>query len=335
MPSLRRCSITVFAFIFLFGLAALASAKTVDFTFAHFIPPNEPGAEVGLWLEKDLNQKMKGQVKAKYFHSGQMGNGIEIVKKVRMGTLKGAFLTGNYAPELNPKFGIGTLAYCMDSYAKWEAFLKNKGLRTELFTCLESKGLLVLDMCYFGTYGFATTKPVQTLDDLKSFKMRTTQARYPLAFWNALGVNPVPMAWGAVFPALKQGVVDGTDQTENVTRLRLADVCKYYTRTKHMVGLFFLVVNKKWWNSLDDNLRSSMDAIIRENVAKARQASVDLTEKAPEALKAKGVKVMDLSPDEMAKFKASQKSVWKKFESEIGREWLTKVSDLAAGTEAQ
>jgi TRAP-type C4-dicarboxylate transport system substrate-binding protein len=319
----------------LFGFALKASAGAVNFTFAHFIPPNEPGAEVGLWLEKDLNQKLKDRVRAKYFHSGQMGNGIEIVKKVRMGTLKGAFLTGNYAPELNPKFGIGTLAYCMDSYAKWEAFLDNNSLRTELFTSLEPKGILVLDMCYFGTYGFATTKPVQTLEDLKSFKMRTTQARYPLAFWNALGVNPVPMAWGAVFPALKQGVVDGTDQTENVTRLRLADVCKYYTRTKHMVGLFFLVVNKKWWNALDDDLRQSMALIIRKNVAKARQASVELTKKAPEALKAKGVKVMDLSPTEMAKFKASQKSVWKKFESEIGAKWLAKVSDLAARVDAK
>jgi hypothetical protein len=44
---------------------------------------------------------------------------------------------------------------------------------------------------------------------------------------------------------------------------------------------------------------------------------------------------MDLSPTEMAKFKASQKSVWKKFESEIGAKWLAKVSDLAARVDAK
>ncbi|MFH1034161.1 MAG: TRAP transporter substrate-binding protein [Pseudomonadota bacterium] len=309
--------------------AALA-AEPVEFKFAHFINPIEPGPESGVWIEKDLNTKLAGKVRAKYFHSGQMGNEIEIVKKVRMGILQAAYCTGNYAPELDPKFGIGTLAYCMDSYAKWEAFQKNQALRDELFTCLLDKGLRVIDMAYFGSYGFATTRPVESLEELKSFKMRTTQARYPLAFWNALGVNPVPMAWGDVFPALKQGVVDGTDQTENVTRLRLADVCKYYTRTQHMIGLFFLMVNEKWWQGLDKDTREAMYKIIAEDMAKARQASMDLTKDAPEALKAKGITVLELSPEEMKKFKAAEMTVWDKFEPEIGKPWLDKVKAFTA-----
>lgn len=330
MAKFPKLASLVFAAALLAGLAGSALAKPVDFTFAHFIPPNEPGTEVGLWIEKDLNEQFGDKVKAKYFHSGQMGNEIEIVKKVRMGTLQAAFCTGNYAPELDHKFGIGTLAYCMDSYAKWEAFLKNQALRQELFTTLQSKGILVLDMAYFGSYGFATTKPVQSLDEVKSLKMRTTQARYPLAFWNAIGVNPVPMAWGDVFPALKQGVVDGTDQTENVVRLRLTDVCKYFTRTKHMIGLFYLMVNEKWWKAQDQATRDALQKVIAADMAKARQANMDLTQTAGAALKEKGVTVIDLTPEELAKFKATQKTVWDKFEPEIGKDWLNKVTAFTA-----
>ena len=83
---------------------------------------------------------MGDKVKAKFFHSGQMDNAIEIAKKVRMGILRSAYCTGNFAPELNPKFGIGTLAYCMDSYAKWEAFQKNPELRNTLFNSLKKNG---------------------------------------------------------------------------------------------------------------------------------------------------------------------------------------------------
>ncbi len=328
----RRSRVFALALACLAGLVlgGGALAGQVEFKMAHFIPPNEPGAEVGVWIENDLNAKMGDKVKAKFFHSGQMGNEIEIVKKVRMGTLQAAISTGNYAPELDPKFGIGTLAYCMDTYAKWEAFLKNQPLRDELFTCLKDKGLLVLDMAYFGSYGFATTKPVTNLEELKSFKMRTTQARYPLAFWNALGVRPVPMAWGDVFPALKQGVVDGTDQTENVVRLRLADVCKYFTRTNHMIGLFVLMVNDKWWSGLEPATREGMARIIAENMANARQASMELTKEAGEGLKAKGVTVIDLTPEELKKFKETQMGVWREFEPEIGKAWLDKVTAFTA-----
>ena len=314
------------------GTATL-HAGPVEFKFAHFINPIEPGPESGQWIETDVNAKIGDQVKATFFHSGQVGSAIEIIKKVRMGALQGAYLTGNYAPELNEKFGIGTLAYCMDSYEKWEALLADAALREELFTALTDKGLRVLDLCYFGRYGIASTKPFSTLEELSKLKMRTTQARYPLAFWNALDMNPLPMAWADVFPGLKQGVVDGTDQTENVTRMRLADVCKYYTHTRHMVGLFFFVVNDKWWNRLDDPTRQALGAIIAENMAKAREKSKQLTEEGDAAMKEKGVTVSELPPAEMAKFKAKQMQVWDQFEGDIGKAWLDKIKALSARVE--
>jgi TRAP-type C4-dicarboxylate transport system substrate-binding protein len=307
-----------------------AWAGGVPFKFATFVPPNEPGSEVGLWIEEDLNTNSGELVEANFFHSGQMGDAIEIMKKVRMGTLNAAFCPSTNAPELDPKFGIATLAYCMDTYEKWNAFLENPPLRDELFLTLQSKGMRVIDFCYFGRYGLATTKPVNTLDDLKKMKMRTTQARYPLAFWQALGVNPVPMAWGDVFPALKQGVVDGTDQTRYVTLLRLTDVCNYFTETNHMVGLFFFLVNDKWWGKLDPQVRDAITKSVSVNFAKARKKSMDLTEEAIPNLKSKGVTVITLPSEEMEKFRNSQTKVWKDFESEIGKEWLEKVTAFAS-----
>ncbi|GAB6906679.1 exported hypothetical protein [Desulfosarcina cetonica] len=324
-----RLMVVVTVLAFCLGIAPV-HAGPVEFKFAHFINPIEPGPESGLWIEKDISEKIPDKVKAKFFHSGQMGSAIEIIKKVRMGVLQGAYLTGNYAPELNPKFGIGTLAYCMDSYEKWEALLANEALRNELFTSLQDKGLLVLDLCYFGRYGIASTKPFKSLEELKTMKMRTTQARYPLAFWNALGMNPLPMAWADVFPGLKQGVIDGTDQTENVARMRLADVCKYFTHTRHMVGLFFFLVNDKWWNKLEPETRDALHAIIAENMIKARDASKQLTIEADPALREKGVTVSDLAPEEMEKFKTAEMAVWNQFEGEIGKDWMDKIKALTA-----
>ncbi|BBO88217.1 TRAP transporter substrate-binding protein [Desulfosarcina ovata] len=327
-----KLMIVLTAFAFFIGTAAV-HAGPVEFKFAHFINPIEPGPESGQWIEKEVNEKIGDKVNAKFFHSGQMGSAIEIIKKVRMGVLQGAYLTGNYAPELNDKFGIGTLAYCMDSYEKWEALLADDALRTELFTCLKNKGLLVLDLCYFGRYGIASTKPFKTLEELRPLKMRTTQARYPLAFWNALGMNPLPMAWADVFPGLKQGVVDGTDQTVNVMRMRLTDVCQYYTHTRHMVGLFFFLVNDKWWNKLDEDTRNGLGTIISANLAKAREQSKQLTIEGDKVLKEKGIVVTELAPEEMAKFKEKEMVVWKQFEGDIGKAWLNKIKALTASIE--
>lgn len=307
-----------------------AWAKPVSFKFAHFAPPNEPAVLCGQWIEEDLNKNAKDLVECKYFHSAQMGSTVEIVKKVSMGMLQGGFMTGNYAPDLSSKFGIGTLAYCMDTYKKWNSLLENKQLKDELFTSMLDKGIRVIDVTYFGVYGLATTKPVMKLDDLKSMKMRTTQARYPVAFWNAMGVNPVPLAWADVFPAIKQGVVDGTDQTAFVEDLRLADLCKYFTRTNHMIGLTFLVVNEKWYQSLKPEVRDVIMKSVSINLAREREQDMQLNDEMPASLKAKGVQVIDLPDEEMAKFKESQMKVWKELEPEIGKEWLDKITKFTS-----
>ncbi|GAB6143275.1 TRAP transporter substrate-binding protein [Desulfocicer niacini] len=326
----RQNFLSVSLLIILMISGSMAWAKPVPFKFAHFAPPNEPAVCCGQWIEEDLNKNAKDIVTTKFFHSSQMGSTIEIVKKVKMGMLQGGFMTGNYAPDLSSKFGIGTLAYCMDSYKKWNALLENKALRDELFTSMLDKGIRVVDVTYFGSYGMATTKPVRKLVDLKQMKMRTTQARYPVAFWNAMGVNPVPLAWADVFPSIKQGVVEGTDHTAFVTDLRLADLCKYFTRTNHMLGLTFMVVNEKWYQSLQAETRDVIMASIAKNLARERAEDMALDDKMDSSLTAKGVEVIQLPAEEMAKFKESQMQVWKELEPEIGKEWLDKIVDFTS-----
>jgi len=317
-----------------FVLCEPGIAKPISFKFAHFLPPIEPNAKAGVRIEEDLNANAKNLVNATFFHSMQMGNTTEIVKKVQMGVLQGGYMTGNYAPDLNPKFGIGTLAYCMESYAKWNTFLKNDELREELFSSLEDKGLRVLDMCFFGTYGMTTTKPAKTLDDLKRMKMRTTQAKYPIAFWKAIGVNAVPLQWGDVMPALNQGVIEGTDQTMAVVHLlQVSDICKYFTRTDHMVGLHFFVVNSKWYHGLDPKVREVITASVSKSFERARNESMDFTENAEGLLAEQGVEIFRFSEEDMNKFKEAQKKVWKEFEPEIGKEWMEKIVAFGQGIE--
>jgi TRAP-type C4-dicarboxylate transport system substrate-binding protein len=328
----KLCSISFSIFI---GLLLLFSdplaAKPVTFKFSTFLPPVEPHAQAGLRIEKDLNETAGDKVEAKYFHSGQMGGPPDIVSKTQMGVLQGAYLIGNIAPDLNSKFAIGTLPYMMDTYEKWNAFLANDELREELFSALEDKGLKVLDMCFFGQYGITSVKPARTLNDLKSMKLRTTKGKYPLAFWNAIDVNPVPMDWGDVIPALNQKVIEGTDQTMPVVHLqKVYDLCKYFTKTNHMIGLMFFVVNKKWHDSLDPEVRNVIDASVHKNFKQAREEGMEQDAKAEAALPGLGVEIIDFSKEDMDALKEAQKTVWKKYEPEIGKEWLDKVSKVVS-----
>ena len=98
-----------------------------------------------------------------------------------------------------------------------------------------------------------------------------------------------------------------------------------------MVGILFLVVNEKWYQKLDPKVRDVIMDTINRNFAKAREASMKLTEEAPAALGEKGVDVIKLPDSEMARFKEAQMAVWKQFEPEVGKAWLDKIQTLTQG----
>jgi TRAP-type C4-dicarboxylate transport system substrate-binding protein len=97
-----------------------------------------------------------------------------------------------------------------------------------------------------------------------------------------------------------------------------------------VIGLFFFVVNKKWWEKMDTDTHDPLAGIIAENMAKAREASKQLTIEGDAALKEKGLTVTKLAPAEMTKFKEKQMKVWDQFEGDIGKEWLDKIKALTA-----
>lgn len=53
--------------------------------------------------------------------------------------------------------------------------------------------------------------PVKQAEDGKGLKIRTMESQVHLAAWKDTGFNSTPMAWGEVFTAMQQGVIDGQE----------------------------------------------------------------------------------------------------------------------------
>ena len=49
------------------------------------------------------------------------------------------------------------------------------------------------------------------MDDFKGLKTRVFPVRLHLDVWRAIGVNPTPMAYGAIYSALETRTLDAVD----------------------------------------------------------------------------------------------------------------------------
>src|SRR5690606_7318352 len=122
----------------------------------------------------------------------------------------------------------------------------------EILTSPQAK--LVRGLCYYeaGSRSFYTKRPVRTPDDLTGLKIRVQESPMAFGLVRAFGASPTPIAYGELYTALQQGVVDGAENNPPSFHLsRHYEVCKYYTLNEHTTVPDVLIVSTHLWNSLD------------------------------------------------------------------------------------
>jgi len=247
--------VTIFAIVFWAGLltgsSALGQQKYV-LKFNHVLGPKEP-YHLGFqkWA-KNVNEKTKGGLKIEVFHSAQLGVEEDILEQIRAGANVGqntdSARMGNYVPGIAVMNG----PYFAETLAEVEKLKKMPTVKVWLDELANKYGFQVLSFSWVQGYRhFFTNKPVRKPEDLKGLRIRTPPAPIWQESVRALGATPVALAFGEMYPALQQKVVDGVELVyNNIPAGRFYEVLKYVSETRHIMLINFEVISAKWFNSL-------------------------------------------------------------------------------------
>ena len=129
---------------------------------------------------------------------------------------------------------------------------------------LERLGVRLIATFPYPAQVFFCRKPITGLADIKGLKVRVNGPALG-DLMNAFGAQPTAIAFGEVYPALDRGTVDCA-----ITGTGSGNSFKWYEVTTHMYTLstswsvsgYF--VNLAWWNKLDPQVRSFIEAHVRQ-----------------------------------------------------------------------
>lgn len=98
--------------------------------------------------------------------------------------------------------------------------------------------------------------PVDGPEDLRGQKMRVPGIPIFVDVWTAVGTKPTSVAWGEVYLALQQGVVDAMEcGYEFIYPGKFYEYAKYVTLTNHVRGLRGMLVNNDSFNNLPSDMQ--------------------------------------------------------------------------------
>lgn len=255
-------------------------------------------------FEKYIEEKTNGEIQVELYPSTQLGSDKEVLESIKVGiaqmNLPGPAVLSNFVKD----FSIISLPYLFENVDIANKVVDGKWGQ-DLLKELDKAGFVGLGYGNFGYRQVTNNKhPIEKIEDFKDLKLRVMQNPSHIATFRHLGANPTAMAFPEVFSALQQGVIDGQENPlKNISSNKIHEVQKYLTLTDHAYEWVVLVVGKKWF----EKLTPEQQQIIREasDIAKQymRDAVLQDDAEALEEIKAAGVQVTELTPENKAEIR--------------------------------
>ncbi len=294
-------------------------AQTTTVRWGESQAANHPQVMMAERIAKEVKEKTNGRIDIQVFPNSQLGTNKEMVEMVSSGALQmtteGAGALSAFLPQLS----------VIEAPYLWrDAAHMSKLTGTPFFAKLNEdlvakRGMRMLSATYYGKRHLTTgSKAVRTPADMAGFKVRVPPVDVFRAMAEAWGGRATPIAFGELYLALSQGVVDGQENPlPTIQSAKLYEVQKFLVLTAHIITPRLIVANEAFLKSLSPADRNILNSAIVTAVAWQDKELLSQEASLVNTLKTEGMTVIE--PDVELWRKPVLDTVPKKFEEKWGK----------------
>ncbi|GAB3279565.1 TRAP transporter substrate-binding protein [Parahaliea aestuarii] len=260
---------------------------------AHTLDTGHTVHKAMLRLGERLEHYSGGSMRVALYPGGQLGNERELIELLQIGSLAMTKVSASPLEGFVPEMQVFNIPYVFRDKDHYQQVLDSQ-LGQQLLDAplpVRLKGLGYYDA---GSRSFYTVnRPVREPADLNGLKIRVQESQTALRMVGALGGAATPIAWGELYTALQQGVVDGAEN--NPPSFYLSghyEICKYYTLDEHTAVPDLLLIGTVAWNALNAQQQQWLQRAVDDSVAYQRQLWAADSDAALAAVEAAGVEII-------------------------------------------
>ncbi len=251
MPMSRRIVFVFFAFILALGGCQLdKGVKVIKMGHAQVV--SHPVHNAMVFLGRRLEEKSGGRIKVKVYPNQQLGTERELVELLQIGSLGMTKVSAASLEAFSPEISVFGLPYLFRDDAHMNMVLKGE-IGKELLVSTEKFWLRGLCFYDAGKRSFYTkSEPIANPEDLAGLKIRVQESKMAINMVRGMGGSPTPVAYGELYTALQQGIVDAAENNPpSFYNSRHYEVCKFYSIDEHTAIPDVVLVSTKVWEGLN------------------------------------------------------------------------------------
>lgn len=305
--------------------------QTYAIKFAHVTTEKTPKGQAAVKFKELVEDKTGGKVTVEIFPNSELYGDEDELQALQSGAVQVLAPASSKFTTIAPALQVLDLPFLFDSpedVAKQvtpdspigKAIFENKSL--------SDRGIKPLGLWDNGFKQLSANSPLSTPADLKGHSFRIQPSDVLRAQFDAWGAQTTPMAFGEVYNALQQGVIDGQENTwSNIESQKFYTVQSEIAESNHGYLGYVLVVNEEFFNSLPDDLRTQVQAAADEATSYNREIAAELNATATKTVVDSGeTKVVELTDAQREAFAAPVvPAVWEQFKDVVGAELVDEL----------
>ena len=234
-----------------------ANAAEFSYKLGASSPMEHPAMAQAQKACERIKQASNGRMEISIYANSALGGDTAMISQAISGALQMYVLPLDLLAPRNPVCGITGVGFAFPDYAHvWPAM--DGELGNMLRGVAEKLGLFCLDKGF--DHGFrqitTRTKPINSPDDLRGFKIRLPVSPFLVSLFRHLGAAPTTLNFSEVYSALQTGIVDGQENPlVLIDTAKLYEVQKYCSLTNHVWSGFHMSFNVGAWKKLPPDLQ--------------------------------------------------------------------------------
>jgi C4-dicarboxylate-binding protein DctP len=261
---------------FLLGVSVTAAyaQSPIVIQFSHVVTSDTAKGKAAQKFKELAEARTAGKVRVEVYPNSQLYKDREML-----------------APSLSKlggDFEAFDLPFLFDDHAAYRRVVDGK-LGADLLLTLEARGLKGLAYWDNGFKVFTANRPLVNVKDFRGLKIRVQASKTLVKQMTTLGSEPSISPLINVFEALREGRLDGQENTPiNVASQRIYEVQSHLTVSNHGYLAYAVIVNKAFWEKLPTGIRLTLEGALRDATAFENSIAEAENAKALERIKSDG-----------------------------------------------
>lgn len=224
--------------------------------------PKQAGITRGFdMFVKEINEKFEGELEIKWRGGPEVLPPFKQAEAVRNGAMDLTFTSPSYYSGLVPTSSSMNLSF--KSYEE----LKAAGYYEQTEQLHAEKDLVFLGEvpATEGQFYIFLKEPIEKLEDLEGRRIRVFPTLLPLI--ESLGATPLVLPIGEIYTAMERGTIDGFVRGKTGWPEQFKGVVNYVVTPGVYRAGFPVLVNKKAWEELPEDLRARVKDFVRNDLS--------------------------------------------------------------------